>query len=1017
MASRSTKTGKKKTEAAEKRSAPVQERQRRTGDPDSPWNQILPYVLGLLTVFITVCFLWPDVTGFVGRGIRGFLYGMFSCAAVLVPPLILNLAIFWRKDIAAGTIRSKIIFSLIILLFTSILIYTANITGAIEANDFAAEMSPKNFWEDGVDWTSRQHPLGGVVGGILGWAFYHALGKVGTVIVCCAMLFVFGVFLIGLTPQKIILRIKYALHEEKIRRAEDAEAERNRAAIRAEKNRRIRQQAQQQWQEEPAEQDPVRPGRRKRIDPSSVEIDGADRASSGVSKGEELVIRDAYGETDENGQSEEGDWIAETDEGQKPKIPLIRRKKNGEDVPQSSVSGSNTHQTGTDSPASSSYVIDPKVYEAVLERQKRYATAGKESDDIHLPAGKAEIPASSAASVSEAVSGTDPDPAADVLPDDAPFDTEGAEIITEKERPVARVIKKPDTPQKSERSEAALSDELLSSFIKNSDGNGEGCAHPDEDGERSPGAEEDIPEDELSEEELEIARRSLSGTPKTKPTPPPYRFPPLSLLATPVMPENTDISEELQTTGKKLVDTLTSFKVHTRIVNVSRGPTITRYELVPEEGTRVRAIANLVDDISLNLAAAGVRIEAPIPGKAAVGIEVPNRVVATVYLRELLETANFTQAPSKVTVALGEDVAGEPICVDIAKMPHLLIAGATGMGKSVCLNSMIVSLLYKGSPDEVKLILIDPKKVEFNIYNGLPHLLVPVVSDPKKAAGSLAWAVTEMERRFSLIEEVGVRDLKTYNKVTAADPEKEYLPQIVIIIDELADLMMTAGNDVEESICRLAQKARAAGMHLIIGTQRPSVDVITGLIKANIPSRIAFRVSSQIDSRTILDIAGAEKLIGRGDMLYAPVGSNKPARVQGSYVGEDEIETIVSFIKDNYGTGTYDDEIISSIEREASRCGMTGKKGAPGGDADGAAFGDGEADPMLKAAIELAVESGKISTSLIQRRLSLGYGRAAKLIDRMEQMGVVSEPDGQKPRTVLITKEQFMEMVINDNLE
>ncbi len=485
-----------------------------------------------------------------------------------------------------------------------------------------------------------------------------------------------------------------------------------------------------------------------------------------------------------------------------------------------------------------------------------------------------------------------------------------------------------------------------------------------------------------------------------------YVFPPLSLLNQENNVKNEDVSEEMRSTAIKLVETLRSFKVRTRIIDVSRGPSITRYELAPEEGVRVRTIANLVDDIALNLATTGVRIEAPIPGKAAVGIEVPNKNVSTVYLKELLDTQQFKQAKSRVTVALGMDVAGTPIFLDIAKMPHLLIAGATGMGKSVCINSMIVSLLYKATPDEVKLILIDPKKVELSIYNGLPHLLVPVVTDPKKAAGSLHWAVTEMDRRFELIEEVGVRDVASYNRITKQDPEKEFLPQIVIVIDELADLMMTAPKDVEESICRLAQKARAAGMHIVIGTQRPSVDVVTGLIKANVPSRIAFTMASQVDSRTIIDIAGAEKLIGRGDMLYAPVGFSKPARVQGSFVSESEIEKIIDFIKTNSGVSSYDANVIESIEKEAAKCGEG--KGGHGGDGD--MSGDDEGDPLFRAAVELAVESGKISTSLLQRRLSVGYGRAAKLIDKMEQKGIVSAPEGQKPRTVLISRQEYMEM-------
>lgn len=521
--------------------------------------------------------------------------------------------------------------------------------------------------------------------------------------------------------------------------------------------------------------------------------------------------------------------------------------------------------------------------------------------------------------------------------------------------------------------------------------------------------------------ELEIERAPLieeENAPipeleKPKPVPPKYVFPPISLLAKDTQQVTVD-KTELEQKAVRLVETLASFKVRTKIVNIAHGPTITRYELAPEEGVRVRTISNLVDDIALSLATSGVRIEAPIPGKAAVGIEVPNKEVATVRLRELLESEQFKKNKSRIAVALGMDVAGTPIYLDIAKMPHLLIAGATGMGKSVCINSMIVSLLYKATPEEVKLILIDPKKVELNIYNSLPHLLVPVVSDPKKAAGSLQWAVNEMERRFELIESVGVRDIYNYNMMTKDDPTFEFLPQIIIIIDELADLMMTAPDSVEDSVCRLAQKARAAGMHLIIGTQRPSVDVITGLIKANVPSRIAFTVASQVDSRTIIDISGAEKLIGRGDMLYAPVGAAKPIRVQGAFVSEQEVEAVTGFIKAKVGESEYNDRVLEEIEKEAAKCNT--KKGSGGASASfDVSDDDGETDPMLKSAIELAVDAGKISTSLIQRRLSLGYGRAAKLIDKMEQMGIVGPPEGNKPRVVRLTRQEYMEMVVNND--
>ena len=515
-----------------------------------------------------------------------------------------------------------------------------------------------------------------------------------------------------------------------------------------------------------------------------------------------------------------------------------------------------------------------------------------------------------------------------------------------------------------------------------------------------PEAEEEVPDTPVGS----VAGDGTDALPEK----PKYVFPPTSLLTRDDSPKTEDDRDELMRNARKLVEVLKSFRVETDIVNISRGPTITRYELAPKIGVRVRAIANLVDDIALNLETSGVRIEAPIPGKAAVGVEVPNRTQATVYLRELIESEAFRSAKSKLTAALGVDVSGAPLLMDIAKMPHLLIAGATGMGKSVSVNSIIMSLLYKATPDELKLILVDPKKVELNVYNKLPHLLIPVVNNPKKAAGALATAVNEMERRFELIESVGVRDIKGYNKLTESDPTKEFLPQIVIIIDELADLMMTAKDDVEDSICRIAQKARAAGIHLIICTQRPSVDVITGLIKANIPSRIAFTVASNVDSRTIIDIAGAEKLIGRGDMLFAPVGAMKPIRAQGAFVSDKEVEAVTDFIKNQATDVKYDDSFLNQVEIEAERCGQQKKKVA-GEEIDS----DEETDPKFYDAVEVALDMGKISTSLLQRRLSLGYGRAAKIVDKMEQMGIVGPPEGQKPRNILISRRDFQEMMMH----
>lgn len=477
-----------------------------------------------------------------------------------------------------------------------------------------------------------------------------------------------------------------------------------------------------------------------------------------------------------------------------------------------------------------------------------------------------------------------------------------------------------------------------------------------------------------------------------------YAFPPYDLL----MEEPSDqgnsraYRNQVLEGARKLEETLASFGVSARVINVARGPTVTRYELQPSAGVKVSRIVSLSDDIALNLAAPGIRIEAPIPGKAAIGIEVPNREITMVRLREVLESPEFVQHPSKLAFAVGKDISGEPVVVDIAKMPHLLIAGATGSGKSVCLNSLIVSILYKASPEEVKLLLIDPKVVELSVYNGIPHLLIPVVTDPKKAAGALNWAVQEMVSRYKLFADKNVRDIRGYNELVSRTGEQPVMPQIVIIIDELADLMMVAPNEVEDAICRLAQMARAAGMHLVLATQRPSVDVITGVIKANIPSRISFAVSSQVDSRTILDMAGAEKLLGRGDMLLHPVGRQKPVRIQGANITDGEVERVVGFVK-SQGDARYDDDVIEEINNS----GATDESG--GGS-------ENDDDELLPQAIELVIDAGQASVSFIQRKFRVGYARAARIIDQMEARGIISGYEGSKPRQVLISKQQWHEM-------
>lgn len=478
-----------------------------------------------------------------------------------------------------------------------------------------------------------------------------------------------------------------------------------------------------------------------------------------------------------------------------------------------------------------------------------------------------------------------------------------------------------------------------------------------------------------------------------------YTFPPIDLLKSVDNEANAEeAGAEMRANADTLVNTLKSFGVQTRIVDIHRGPTVTRYELQPSAGVKISKITGLADDIALNLAAAGVRIEAPIPGKAAVGVEVPNRVKDIVTIREMIESPEFAANKSKLSFVVGKNIDGDIMIGDIAKMPHLIIAGTTGSGKSVCTNSIIMSILYNASPDEVRLVLIDPKMVEFKVYDGIPHLLIPVVTDPRKAAGALSWAVQEMLKRYKLFADYNVRDHGGYNEMAAETEGVEPLPKIVIVIDELADLMMAAANEVEDSICRLAQMARAAGMHLIIATQRPTVDVITGLIKANIPSRIALTVSSQVDSRTIIDTAGAEKLLGHGDMLYYPQGIPKPVRIQGCFASTKEVEAVVEFIKSG-GTVEYSNEIIEEIEKN-----MPVPKGEKPSADTAAPSGDGD---IIDQAVEVLIDAGQASVSYLQRKLKLGYARAARVMDELEELGVVGPYEGSKPRSVLVTREMW----------
>ena len=987
-------------------------------DTSAPKYQVIPLLMAAISLFIIICYIFPDFCGFIGSGIRSVLYGLFSGAALTIPFLVLLQAIYLKRDVKNGTVAIKIFFAFASVIFFSVMLHAIF---CIFSDDVAGLSfgEVKGFFENGKEFIG-----GGVVGGVFGALLVSAVGIPGTMIFSVLFIIIFAIFLLGFTPQMFWKRIAFYFFrycEARQKRKKERAAER----ARAEFARNI--DADDEETNEYAAYAPDTNTRAySRYDTGDVRTSHGDI--------DEIFNRDLINTKPEKKKAEKPEKKKELSKKAEVKEEKVFRGASVEDYMRRSEAQERAavpacaevkepvpEKKKTDRAMEAAYykqydeTISPMEHtleeNITVTETPAAERKGSVAHALRVTEDKIEvIPASGAFGGTTAMEEPEDEPMDEygfedeVIPPAYPIPTEAPTEEDEDHLPwdddfdevIGANKPEPITPPKEEKkSTDPLADELRRTLdITRRKMCGESV--PEE-------KSEPIPE----EEEEEII-----------PEPPKYVFPPLDLLKQEPAKTEGGKADELQLNAEKLVETLRSFNVRAHVVDVASGPTVTRYEIGLEAGTRVRQIMNLVDDISYALATNGVRIEGVIPGKSAIGIEVPNKSAETVYLRTLLENPKFSDAKSKLTAALGRSVSGDPVYLDIAKMPHLMIAGTTGSGKSVCVNTMLVSLLYKATPEEVKLVLIDPKKVELNVYNGIPHLLVPVVFDPKKAAGALHWCVTEMERRFDLIESMRVRNIAGYNEAIKDDPTKEKLPQIVIVIDELADLMMTAANEVETSICRIAQKARAAGMHLIIGTQRPSVDVITGLIKANIPSRIAFTVMSQVDSRTIIDTSGAEKLIGRGDMLYAPVGCTKPMRAQGAFVSDAELESIIEFIKENSVKEEFQTEnaraIMERIEKEAALCGKKGKAREEA-EADLEDEGEEEEDPKLKSAIQLAVDSGKISTSLIQRKLSLGYGRAAKLIDVMERRGIVAPPDGQKPREVLLSKEDYLRMMMNDD--
>lgn len=1009
--SQNAKKSTTKSKSASAKNTSRNSSQRSAPQENSFIRQAAPYIIAVAAVLLAVCVIIGE--GKIGGGIRNILTGLFAGAAYILPIFLLIRTFLWNRDAEEGQLTGRT--SCLAIVFVLLAMFLHVVGGG------QSTLNVKAHYTDGMELIG-----GGVFGGVLGELFMMGFGKVCTLILLVAAIVLLGLYVAGLTPRSIIIYIAYKIKFAGEKRQEKREVREERRRTAKPTKNQIREEEYLAYLREKKQREREARQSQKNV---AQEPHGMPHTMSNTTQGGQIPLANP----------------AAT-------VYRVKRRRMTEldipvddiTVPADNAEFAEATESDVQAELNNTYVdknaVDEKIFDEVMRRTRERIEKSRKAEEIQADMPKTavpeEIPAvrqqiESAELLKQAESTdkielnvyetpsvendfadeNDAEPseisAGDVL--DA-VEIAAMELHEKAKNQSGQTISEPVQQSKVKEDETDTI-KLATSTDKSDEFDVTGIFVNPEDAELL---------DKLSEQyrqPLDVQRSTVSAPTQApikpqKPSIPPYQFPPTDILAEDEGGGNENIKEELQQNAVKLVDTLRSFNVRTKIENISRGPTITRYELLPEPGTKVRSIVNLVDDISLNLATMGVRIEAPIPGKSAVGIEVPNKKQSTVHLRTLIESKEFQEAKSPLTVCLGEDVAGEAVFFDVAKMPHLLIAGATGSGKSVCINSVITSLLYKASPEDVKLILIDPKKVELSIYNGIPHLLVPVVSEPKKAAGSLSWAVGEMERRYTLLEAVGVRDIKGFNEITKNDPDYEYMTRIVIIIDELADLMMTAPDDVEDSICRIAQKARAAGMHLIIGTQRPSVDVITGLIKANVPSRIAFRTSSQIDSRTIIDVGSAANLIGMGDMLFNPVGALKPRRVQGAYVSESDVEEVVAYIKNmNTAYSNFDSEkIVNEIEREAQKCGAAGgKKGSAASDDD-----DGDEDPMLKAAVELAIDSGKISTSLIQRRLSLGYGRAAKLIDRMEQLGYVSAPDGQKPREVLITKAEYMEMRLKD---
>ncbi len=901
--------------------------------------------IGLIVLFVAMVLLFLcnfGLIGLVGDTISGVMFGLFGWMAYLLPILLFVAAAFWFANEGSSTAVRRLIAGVVLVLMAGVFceLFSKNAAGM-------TEYDIKLLYEESRD----HHNGGGVVSGSLTYLWLKYLGTIGTILVS-VLCSVIGLIL--LTEKRILSLMREKGTELREHSRETSQQRREIAKVRREElmERRRAQEEERYLEEE---------DRRERRQEQREDPGPKRRTDSGRGSGEETreELRRRRREEKEN-----------------EKILRIDKKAVGVTIDTSlgkkeaSRSRDDVHEITLESLEDSGEVQEEEIRD---EAASRIRQPEFDPDRIHIrsarpvpsgePEEEPEDPYGLEEEQSEEAEGEIPGTSLSRIPGrrEAPLLTKEAEAIqvhseaTEPKRPAARL------PEGGEREEDPVNAQV---------------------------------------------RREMQKVEKTVPKK--YIFPPLSKLQK-GNASTVDTSRELKETAMHLQQTLATFGVKVTITDISQGPTVTRYEMQPEQGVKVSKIVSLSDDIKLNLAATDIRIEAPIPGKAAVGIEVPNKENMMVALRDLLESREFKEFPSNLAFAVGKDIAGQVVVADIAKMPHMLIAGSTGSGKSVCINTLIMSILYKAHPDDVKLILVDPKVVELSVYNGIPHLLIPVVTDPKKASAALHWGVSEMSDRYRKFADFNVRDLKGYNKKVEAMREEGQedvpakLPQIVIIVDELADLMMVAPGEVEESICRLAQLARAAGIHLIIATQRPSVDVITGLIKANMPSRVAFAVSSGVDSRTILDMVGAEKLLGKGDMLFYPQGYSKPARIQGAFVSDKEVSDVVDFLKNQAIGNVYAQDIEEQIK-------SMGSSGTAAGGSSGGSDDNGR-DEYFAEAGRFIIEKDKASIGGLQRLLKIGFNRAARIMDQLAEYGVVGEEEGTKPRKVLMTPEQFEQLL------